>query len=68
MTPQPQVQENERARLPDRCTDCGRFVGFYPVGFYDDRYCRDCFDNREDTRKARAWAASWHELCARRGY
>jgi hypothetical protein len=35
-------------RLPDRCERCGRFVGYYPVGFYDDRYCRPCYD---DTRE-----------------
>lgn len=33
-------------RLPDRCDDCGRFVGNYPVGFYADLYCADCYDAR----------------------
>jgi hypothetical protein len=40
-------------RCPDRCEDCGRFVGYYPVGFYDDRYCGVCYDKREDERVAR---------------
>lgn len=29
---------------PDRCTRCGRFVGFYPVGFYVDELCARCYD------------------------
>jgi hypothetical protein len=34
--------------LPDRCESCGRFVGYYPVGFYDDRYCGPCYDDTRD--------------------
>jgi hypothetical protein len=30
------------ARLPDRCDSCGRFVGFYPVGFVCDTHCASC--------------------------
>jgi hypothetical protein len=33
-------------RLPDRCEGCGQFVGLYPVGFYDDRFCASCYDAR----------------------
>jgi hypothetical protein len=31
-----------KRRLPDRCGICGRFVGYYPVGFYCDRHCHAC--------------------------
>lgn len=44
-----------KRRLPDRCLCCGRFVGYYPVGFYDDRYCRVCWE-----AKATAFA-QWTE-------
>lgn len=30
-------------RLPDRCLRCGRFVGWYPVGFYGDQWCAECY-------------------------
>jgi hypothetical protein len=42
-TPSEQAQNR---RTLDRCERCGRFVGYYPVGFYDDRFCRDCYDER----------------------
>lgn len=32
----------DERRSVDRCLMCGRFVGFYPVGFYCDRHCHDC--------------------------
>lgn len=31
-----------RRRMPDRCGSCGRFVGFYPVGFVCDTHCASC--------------------------
>jgi hypothetical protein len=36
------AREMERRRLPDRCEQCGRFVGYYPAGFYCDRHCAAC--------------------------
>lgn len=39
---QPALSER---RLPDRCLQCGRFVGFYPVGFHCDTHCYSCVCN-----------------------
>lgn len=41
MTMEPHESKSPR-RLPDRCLQCGRFVGLYPVGFYCDTHCSAC--------------------------
>lgn len=28
--------------VTDKCLQCGRFVGRYPVGFHCDRHCAKC--------------------------
>lgn len=36
------LRQSPAIRIPDRCLQCGRFVGVYPVGFLCDTHCRNC--------------------------
>lgn len=40
-----------RRMTVDRCTICGRFVGWYPIGFYCDTHCRRCECSRCPSRR-----------------
>lgn len=41
MTPPGAVAKPKR-RTVDRCTICGQFIGWYPVGFHCDTHCHRC--------------------------
>jgi hypothetical protein len=36
------LRQGATIRFPDRCLQCGRFVGRYPVGFCCDTHCKTC--------------------------